>query len=304
MCPRDMTMYFTVIYLFLNLLAYRVLLSKAAIYDAMTQFVMRQRLICWIVHVISSLIVILVGLNTWVSLEYQTVIIDSEGEKACAGTVTGLSRTLPGSMVLIVDVGMSLACLYLLLLPIVSQKRIHFNQMGANRNVLWALVAIISTFAFLAFTVVQHGGTPPVYNFQRISIGLIDATINIFAINMCWPVSFYLRIFQTWGLISASRNDIRSLAALQTSGKPTNPRHSSDKKLISMANAMTHPMIVTQMRSLCQNRAVSPLPASVISGSNIRASIRGSRTLRESPLSPIVAVKTGNPSLELALQNS
>ncbi|GAB5367669.1 hypothetical protein AAMO2058_001250600 [Amorphochlora amoebiformis] len=265
---KDMNIYMTVMYLILNFLAYRVLLSKAAVYDAMTQYSSRQRIIFWIVHVINVAIIIIVFLSTWNSNRTQTVITQSIGENACATTISGDGRATPAILVAFVDLGVSLACLYLLLIPILSQQRSSLNDMGAFRNVGWALVAIISTLGFLCFTIVQLSVSPPVYIYQRITLGLIDACINVFSVNMFWPAGYYLRAFKAWGLITWNVETTQRSSGVPLSRK----RRSVTPQETKRRSLRPSPTDLTSMTTLMHHQNVSVTPRSplTVSGSGIK----------------------------------
>eukprot|EP00470_Lotharella_oceanica_P015874 CAMPEP_0170184016 /NCGR_PEP_ID=MMETSP0040_2-20121228/32516_1 /TAXON_ID=641309 /ORGANISM="Lotharella oceanica, Strain CCMP622" /LENGTH=201 /DNA_ID=CAMNT_0010429937 /DNA_START=17 /DNA_END=620 /DNA_ORIENTATION=- len=200
----------TPFYLIFNFLCYRVLLSKAKVYDGMRQYERYHQITYYLLHVLYVLVALFGLYSTFFLGEFQIQMLDGgvdvvkktveynenllrpSGHPVCVweGKFGTILTVIGAGILAAVDFVISIACLYLLALPIGGCIGIETGQVdrktGAHRNTAWALAAILSTVAFFIFlAVMEERGT--YFVGLELDVGVWDILINIVSINMTWP---------------------------------------------------------------------------------------------------------------------
>ena len=196
-------------YFVFNFLAYRVLLNKAAMYDAMSDIQVHHSATYWFMHLSFGTYAVV---TTFMLAFGPTTLEPYAGTTRCAQRFPArMNITVACFFMLVLDTLVSVACLLLLLYPkyifyrrvrddeldqsssrssIARNRAATLEQIGINRNVVAALAAIVSTFVFVLYvTIVSMGGFYVVT--ASNDVALLDALVNLVAINLSWPLSFY-----------------------------------------------------------------------------------------------------------------
>mmetsp|Transcript_6697 Transcript_6697/g.10242 ORF Transcript_6697/g.10242 Transcript_6697/m.10242 type:complete len:403 (+) Transcript_6697:97-1305(+) len=176
-----------------NFLIYRVLLYRAKLYDVMKEYQTLYRGVYIFVHVVCPCFLISTAIILGVLAEYE--IIENPDRKCALKSIPILSTaTALSIMMTLVDLAVSLSCLYLLLLPIFTPTFSIWKNSVVFRNILFSSLAVLSTFVFLVFiTAVEllDGWYPGLL----IDLGIWDVFVNFWCINLCWPIGFYFSVF-------------------------------------------------------------------------------------------------------------
>jgi len=186
----------TPFYLIFNFLCYRVLLSKAKVYDGMRQYERYHQITYYLLHVLYVLVALFGLYSTFFLGEFQIQMLDGHPVCVWEGKFGTILTVIGAGILAAVDFVISIACLYLLALPIGGCIGIETGQVdrktGAHRNTAWALAAILSTVAFFIFlAVMEERGT--YFVGLELDVGVWDILINIVSINMTWPVMITIR---------------------------------------------------------------------------------------------------------------
>eukprot|EP00467_Chlorarachnion_reptans_P019429 CAMPEP_0114537414 /NCGR_PEP_ID=MMETSP0109-20121206/29567_1 /TAXON_ID=29199 /ORGANISM="Chlorarachnion reptans, Strain CCCM449" /LENGTH=367 /DNA_ID=CAMNT_0001721305 /DNA_START=157 /DNA_END=1261 /DNA_ORIENTATION=- len=182
-------------YLVFKFLIYRALLAKSKTYDVMRENQLLHRRVYILVHLFCFLF--LVGnLINLVLGEFS--IEDIDGERLCVFQSKS-DWFIAAVLLCIGDTFISLACLYLTLLPITSgwtnKGRNKTKELGFYRTSFWASISIFSTFVLLvllAYIIYTVGFIPGIV---IASVGSFDMIVNLLSINLCWPLVYYWKVF-------------------------------------------------------------------------------------------------------------
>ncbi|GAB5362931.1 hypothetical protein AAMO2058_000840800 [Amorphochlora amoebiformis] len=185
------------VYLAQNFMIYRVLLFRANTYDVMSRFKKRYKVVYWMVHATTPLFLIGITLYIWF-MDYRIEYRDIHGEtkRVCVSHSKILLHPEFAAVVTgVFDLGISSACLYLLVLPICMEDIINKGKKNIARNVIFSAIAIASTLGFLLYTSIvglENGYWSPQ---TLLDAGTLDSFFNITAINLCWPMMFYIKAY-------------------------------------------------------------------------------------------------------------
>ncbi|GAB5354979.1 hypothetical protein AAMO2058_000166600 [Amorphochlora amoebiformis] len=185
-------------YITVNFSIYRVLLHRSQAYDVMAEYAKFYSFVWWSVHILSPLLIIITPINAGIG-EYEIKTKDiNGGSRMCVVTKFTLLPFIgygwmAGLLVALIDFLISLGCLVLLILPIFQANFNFSSDTGVLRNVVCSSIAIFSTFGFLVATSVIESKEGFWTVGFLLDIGVCDLLINLIAVNLCWPVRFYLK---------------------------------------------------------------------------------------------------------------
>ncbi|GAB5356400.1 hypothetical protein AAMO2058_000286700 [Amorphochlora amoebiformis] len=150
---RGMHLWGLISYTVINFCFYRVLLYRSQAYDVMKEYKNLYFYVYWGVHILCPGLVVCV---TFIALigkyEIRTENIRG-GNRLCV--INGfqllpyISGSIPAIMLAFTDLGISLGCLSLLVLPLLKPGFSQSGNTGVIRNVIYSSIAIISTFTAL-----------------------------------------------------------------------------------------------------------------------------------------------------------
>ncbi|GAB5356415.1 hypothetical protein AAMO2058_000287900 [Amorphochlora amoebiformis] len=140
-------------YTVINFCFYRVLLYRSQAYDVMKEYEKTYFYVYWGVHIVCPGLVASVAFVAGIgNYEIRTENIRG-GNRLCVidgfHFIPYISGSVPALMLAFADLGISLGCLSLLVLPLLKPGFTHRGETGVVRNVIFSSIAIISTFTTL-----------------------------------------------------------------------------------------------------------------------------------------------------------
>ncbi|GAB5356418.1 hypothetical protein AAMO2058_000288100 [Amorphochlora amoebiformis] len=194
---RALHLFALISFMVINFCFYRVLLFKSQAYDVMKEYQKTYFYVYWGVHILCPGLVASVAFIASIG-KYEILTEDiTGGNRLCV--ITGfyllpfLSGSIPSFMAAFLDLGISLGCLTLLVLPLLKPGFTPKGNTGVLRNVIFSSIAILSTFSVLviAAAIEFHDGYWTVG--LVVEMGASDIVVNTLCINLCWPMNFYLK---------------------------------------------------------------------------------------------------------------
>jgi len=175
------------------------------------------------VHWFNVFNIIFSALFLFTTSDYE--IIDLQGKEVCV-LLTGWVYLIATVWLALIDLAISLGCLYLLILPLTD---ILTGNLKASvlRNVYWTSLAIFTTAASFLGSMIMATQGYIVIGFSN-TYGSWDILSNLVAINMCWKCRYYYR---NLGPCLRSSQELRSMS----DGKKITASCTNDKKVSALS---------------------------------------------------------------------
>mmetsp|Transcript_17728 Transcript_17728/g.21372 ORF Transcript_17728/g.21372 Transcript_17728/m.21372 type:complete len:258 (-) Transcript_17728:748-1521(-) len=135
-------------YLFFNLMRYRLLIAKASSFDVMKKRRRAIKIVNFVAHM--GIFGFALALNV-ILLTSTFRIGDHKGVQVCFAANPFVPLGIASSLVAAGDTTISMICLVLNIFPVLGVWKMsaHERKIGILRNAFWAFIAMGSTFAFL-----------------------------------------------------------------------------------------------------------------------------------------------------------
>eukprot|EP00467_Chlorarachnion_reptans_P012980 CAMPEP_0114507522 /NCGR_PEP_ID=MMETSP0109-20121206/12058_1 /TAXON_ID=29199 /ORGANISM="Chlorarachnion reptans, Strain CCCM449" /LENGTH=406 /DNA_ID=CAMNT_0001686287 /DNA_START=113 /DNA_END=1333 /DNA_ORIENTATION=- len=234
---RTISSIFLSINLVFKAIGYRVLVSKAELYDLLDEFTRCAMIVKIALYFIYPIIAVFI---ISIAVESNYVIKEIDGHRLCVLSDSPEPGAAVGGFLLaITDTIISVLCLYLLSLPLSYalkdensvEKR---KRLGACRNSTCALIAVVSTFGYFVFAAALDAYGSFIQSLVG-AVGSMDSLVVIICINLCWPLHYYT---SAWGFRNSPRQSARHSGG-------SFPRSSKkNKQTVSIAVEFKGPSII------------------------------------------------------------
>mmetsp|Transcript_9525 Transcript_9525/g.13178 ORF Transcript_9525/g.13178 Transcript_9525/m.13178 type:complete len:222 (-) Transcript_9525:582-1247(-) len=171
-------------YLFFNLMRYRLLIAKASSFDVMKKRRRAIKIVNFVAHM--GIFGFALALNV-ILLTSTFRIGDHKGVQVCFAANPFVPLGIASSLVAAGDTTISMICLVLNIFPVLGVWKMsaHERKIGILRNAFWAFIPMGSTFAFLVTVTVADFTYGFIVGFV-VDVGQLDLLINFLAMALCW----------------------------------------------------------------------------------------------------------------------
>jgi len=185
------------VYAVFKLQSYRLLITKSQVYDAMRQYKLLYNFVWYFTH--SAYMVMAVCFIFVIILSDYTIEHTPTTSSPSLCVLTPPTRHAQAVLFGILagfDTWICLGSLILLWLPVRGVNVQSSVKVAVARNFIGGGIAIISTLAFGSFSILLDV-TGSYYPSIVIQAGMYDELINIVALNLTYPIAYYIQSLQT-----------------------------------------------------------------------------------------------------------
>lgn len=219
------------VYTAFKLLAYRTLMAKAHIYDAMRQYELYHSIVWWWTHITyCSISICFFFLLLYANYTITPLPNPGDPTYCVFSPPWGASQTAMFACLLAFDMIESIGLISLLCVPIMHSLSPSVLS-AVKYNIIGGIVGIVSTLIFGSFS--MHLDSTGCYlPSVIIKAGMYDELVNLLAINLTWPMAYHIKAIQavrkcdltildTRRMSFKKRNTLRKRQSNVTNARPT-----------------------------------------------------------------------------------